>query len=216
VSLIRLKPRPTTRYVSRGRTVLATNADGQVRPERDVGLFVRETRLLSRYEYRIDDRVLEPSALSNIEQHTSLAYYFVRSPGAPPREPDHGSGLVPLATEETLEVRVFRSVGEGLHEDLHLTNFSRSPSTFKLTLIVEADFADYVESGGARQQHGESSIRWAPDRSTVTFDYRARSERRDADPSTFVCGLVMRVKFRRPTAPPNTQCELSPTRYAAS
>ena len=193
-TLVRLQPRSGTLYASRGRTVLATGLDGQIRPERDVGLFVRETRLLSRCEYRIDDQALVASALSNIEQHTWLGYFFCRTPGAPPREADRGSGRVPLATEETLELRVFRRVGEGLHEDLHLTNFSRFATRFTLGLTIEADFADYIESGGERLQHGHTSFAWDADAKRLTIGYHAASPDHDGRPATFGCGLEIAVR----------------------
>jgi glycogen debranching enzyme len=200
-SLVRLQPRSDTLYVSRGRTVLATGLDGQIRPERDIGLFVRETRLLSRCEYRIDGQPIEPSALSNIEQHTWLGYYFCRAPGTPVREADRGSGMVPLATEETLELRVFRRVGEGLHEDLQLTNFGRLATAFTLGVRVEADFADYIESGGERLQHGRSSAHWNPDERRLSIDYEATAPGRGGDgPASFSCGMELAVREAPGTA----------------
>lgn len=193
--LIRLQPRSATLYASRGRTVLATGLDGQIRPERDVGLFVRETRLLSRVEYRIDDQRLVPSALSNIEQHTWLGYFFCRTPGAPTRAVDRGSGMVPLATEETLELRVFRRVGEGLHEDLHLTNFSRFATHFTLGLAIDADFADYIESGGERLQQGRSSVAWDAEAKRLAITYDATAPDHDgSEPATFSCGVEIAVR----------------------
>ena len=197
----RLKPRSTALYLSRGRTVLATSVDGQVRPERDVGLFVNETRLVSCYQYFVDNDPLQVSALSNIDQHTWLGYYFVRVPGAPPREPDHGSGMVALATEETLELRVFRRVGEGLHEDLQLTNFSRHPTQFTLRLSIEGDFADYVESGSDRRQPGRITTRWAEDPMALTIGYTATSPGHDGEPpARFESCLRLEVN-RAPVGP---------------
>ncbi len=192
MALVRLQPRPTALYVSRGRTVLATSLDGQIRPEQDIGLFVRETRLLSRYEYRLDGQPFEVSALSNVEQHTWLGYYFIRSPGATPRDADAGSGMVPLATEETLELRVQRRVGEGLHEDLLLTNFGESEARFTLALLIEGDFVDYVESAGNRRQHGRSEIAWDADKRSLMLRYEASSSSRDAI-ERFSCRLDVRV-----------------------
>ena len=47
--LVRLRPRADTLYVSQGRTVLATERDGFIADGAEHGLFVYETRLLSRY-----------------------------------------------------------------------------------------------------------------------------------------------------------------------
>src|SRR5690349_24041633 len=55
--LSRLRFRPDTLYLSRGRTVFATNRDGFVDNGPGHGLFVHETRLLSRYVLRVDGRL---------------------------------------------------------------------------------------------------------------------------------------------------------------
>jgi glycogen debranching enzyme len=157
---------------------------------------------MSRCEYFVDDKPLEVSALSNIDQHTWLGYYFRRVPGAPPREADTGSGQVPLATEETLELRVYRRVGEGLHEDLHLTNFSRHATHFTLKVSIEADFADYVETGGNRQQRGHISTRWETTPPSLTLHYSATSQAHDAEsPASF--GSCLRLNINRSPVSPS-------------
>src|SRR5688572_29661529 len=157
--LVRLRARPNTLYLSQGRTVLATDRDGLVAPETHQGLFVHETRLLSRLRYLIDGRLPEPVALSNVEQHSWLGYYIHLVPGAR-EELDTGSGQVPSSTRDTLELRVFRRVGEGLHEDVDLTNYSGAPTRFELTIEIASDFADVVEAGRERKQKGRTKTRW--------------------------------------------------------
>src|SRR5437773_10662620 len=80
--LVRLRPRPETLYVSQNRTVLATRRDGFMNAEPEHGFFVQGTRLLSRYEYRLNGKPWSPSSLSNVEQHTWLGYYVTPPPGA--------------------------------------------------------------------------------------------------------------------------------------
>ena len=48
-SLVHLRARPDTLYASHSRTVLATRTDGFVDGEPEKGLFVLQTRMLSRY-----------------------------------------------------------------------------------------------------------------------------------------------------------------------
>ena len=153
--------------------MLATGLDGQVRPSPNLGLFVRETRLLSRYQYSVDGSPFEVGAQSAIEQHTWLGHYIVRAPSAAVAELDRGSGMVPSSTEETLELRVFRRVGEGLHEDLHFTNYSRTPSRFTFEIALEADFADYVERWGERRQQGAITEKWDAGSRLLTLAYEA-------------------------------------------
>ena len=140
------------------------------------GLFVHQTRLLSRYRWLIDGAAPLTAALSNVEQHSSLGYYI-----CPPRTVVAGDGDDAEAVdpnEHTVELRVSRYVGGGVHEDVDVTNYSGWPVSLRLTLEVDADFAGpgelYGESGAAR---GRLDRRWSAaaqgDRWTLTFEYRA-------------------------------------------
>src|SRR5438105_3639342 len=75
-NLARLRVRPETLYVSQGRTVLATGRDGFILPNSAHGLFIYETRLLSRYQYRLNNKAPKPVALSNVSQESWLGYYL--------------------------------------------------------------------------------------------------------------------------------------------
>ena len=55
-SLAKIKPRPSTIYCSQGRAVLATDLDGLIGDFPRHGLFVRETRVLSRYRYFVEGK----------------------------------------------------------------------------------------------------------------------------------------------------------------
>jgi glycogen debranching enzyme len=178
-SLIRLHPRPDTPYVSQGYTSLAADRDGCISGGPEHGLFVHETRLLSRYRWSIDGASPEPVALSNVAQHTWMGYYIAPAPGGGKREPDRGSGQVPDAAEWTLELRLSRYVGDGLHEDVDLTNFTQRSIGFTLELEAEADYADQAETRDERQQRGTLTRRWrqAGDGAwELIFDYRAEHE----------------------------------------
>jgi len=63
-SLTRLLPRFNTRYVSQSRTVLAVGLDGFADEGTEHGLFVHETRLLSRYRWLIAGQRPRPVVLS--------------------------------------------------------------------------------------------------------------------------------------------------------
>ena len=93
-SLSRLLPRFSTRYVSQSRTVLAAGLDGFVDEGGEHGLFVHQTRLLSRYRWLIDGQPPRPVVLSNVEQHSWLGYYIALPPGVDPGPADTGSGQI--------------------------------------------------------------------------------------------------------------------------
>lgn len=124
--LVRLRTRAETLYVSQNRTVLATRRDGFINAEPDHGFFVRSTRLLSRYEYRLNGEPLLPNGLSNIEQHTWLGYYVAAAPDAIDNYGTQGPGGA--TAQQTIEVRLSRFVSDGLHEDVDVTNFTQQPA----------------------------------------------------------------------------------------
>src|SRR5260370_14050589 len=121
--LIRLRPRGDALYISQSSTVFTTGVDGFVAERAEQGLFVHQTRLLSRYRYLIDNKPPRPVALSNVEQHSWLGYYMALPPGIK-EERDPGSGHGEVITEQTLELRLPPYVADALHANLRIPTFS--------------------------------------------------------------------------------------------
>src|SRR5438874_10512324 len=144
--LVHLRGRPDTLYVRQGRVGLVTRTDGFFDREPEKGFFVLQTRMLSRYGWKIDGAPPSLVALSNVDQHSWLGYYILLAPGFEDIR-DPGSGNLTQATQQALELRLSRYVGEGMHEDVDLTNYTLRPVAFHLTLEVDADFADLHETG---------------------------------------------------------------------
>ena len=196
-SLVRLRPRDNTLYSSQGRTVIATGRDGFIRGGADHGLIVHQTRLLSLHRYLINGDEPRPVALSNVEQHTWLGYYIALPPGAG-EERDYGSGQMEAVSQQTIELRLSRYVGDGLHEDVDLTNFTRRRTAFTLTLEADADFADIDETKGERRQEGELSREWRGDDRghELHFDYKAEhafSNQEGVGTKHLHRGLIIRI-----------------------
>jgi glycogen debranching enzyme len=195
--LARIDPQPGTDYCSQGRVVLATNLGGTIEGHPRHGLFAAETRMLSRYRYLIEGAPPGVVVASNVEQHSWLGYYI-----SPPPElhwkPDTGSGDVQPASEQTIELKVSRTVGLGVHEDLDLTNFTQSRTRFVLQIELEADFADQAETS-ERQQRGRLAQRWRrPSRGAgeLQFDYCAEhhySHQGNRGTARIHRGLIVRV-----------------------
>jgi glycogen debranching enzyme len=166
-TLIVLRPRGDHHSISRGRTVLTTALDGSVLPDGDQGLWIYQTRVLSRYRWLVGGRPPTLSALSAVEQHRDLAYYIV----APPECGENG-GCDPA--QQAIELRIARAVGEGMREQVALVNHTQVRSSIQLELEVASDFADPAEVDGPRQQKGALCIAWNPGRQAglLTFDYR--------------------------------------------
>ncbi|MBV9086255.1 MAG: amylo-alpha-1,6-glucosidase, partial [Acidobacteriaceae bacterium] len=173
--LVRLHPREDSFEVSQGRTVLSTNLNGFIVPGTAAGLFVHQTRMLSCYRWLIDGKEPLAVALSNVEQHSWMGYY-IQLPHVDELQ-DRGSGEMIGASERSLELRISRFVGDGLHEDVDLTNYTQQPVEFELQLEIDADFADQEETVRPREQFGELTRRWqlGDDKQwEMVFDYVAQ------------------------------------------
>jgi glycogen debranching enzyme len=158
-SLIRIRPRDDTAYVSQNETVFASDRDGFLRGGFEHGLFFRQTRLLSHYGYLINGQKPLPVSSSNVHQHTWLGYYIA----APEDIDDYFYGTIGPGgkiAQQTLELRLSRSVADGVHEDIDLTNFTQREQHVQLQLEIDGDFADVEETRKKRQQKGTLQRTW--------------------------------------------------------
>src|SRR5436190_2897071 len=130
--------------------------------------------MLSRYRYLICGKPPRPVAISNVEQHSWLGYYAILAPG-PTKRADSGSGEMEEISEQTIEMRVSRTVGLGVHEDIDFTNFTQAQCSLQFEIDLDADFADQAETRRQRQK-GTLTRRWRKvnrKRSELNFEYRA-------------------------------------------
>ena len=197
-SLAKVEPRPKTIYCSQGRVVLATDLDGLIGDYPRHGLFAYETRMLSRYRYLVNEREPRRVVVSNVEQHSWLGYYITSPPGLQWKK-DTGSGEMEAQSEETIELKVSRTVGLGVHEDIEFTNFTLAPTHFVFEIELEADFADQAETY-QRKQRGRLRRYWRPvsaRRAELTYDYRAThrySHQGNSGVARMHRGLIVRIE----------------------
>lgn len=158
--LMRLHPREGSDEISQGRSVLVTDRHGFIQPDTSHGLFVHQTRMLSRYHWLLDGDEPLAVALSNVEQHSWLGYYIQAPKNLDAKNRDRDSQAMAAAAEHSIELRLSRSVTYGLHEDVDLTNFTMKPVEIKLQLEIDADFADQQETVDERKQFGELAKSW--------------------------------------------------------
>jgi glycogen debranching enzyme len=167
------------------------------------GLFVDETRLVSHYRYRIESVDPIPNVLSNVAQHSWLGYYVAVAPFVDVGERDRGSGQVPPESQQTLELRVSRFAGEGIHEDLDLTNFARQPTRFRFTVQVEADFADLAETNGPHEGRGTvTEPDWKGDRLRFACAAENRFEH-DGESGTARIERAVTIAISNASSPPS-------------
>lgn len=172
-TLIELKPRPLTRSISRGRTVLATDERGFISGDDDQGVWCFETRMLSVYRWFVNGK--PPIAVCNsaVEQHRWTGYYIA----APTNCKDTETHDCDPA-QHTIELQLTRVAGDGFWEKVALTNHTQIPTTVTLHLEIHADFADPAEvAGGKRRQRGTLTRSWRKSGESawaLEFDYRVR------------------------------------------
>jgi glycogen debranching enzyme len=188
LGLIHLHPRPRKHIISQNYSALITAHDGFIYKGSSDGWYVHQTRLLSRYRYLLNGEPPHPVALSACGQHSWLGYYIA----PPPSSEEDGllwriEGLVTgkgqkketkEIAQHALELRLSRFVGNGMHEDIDLTNYTGSRVEFTLQLELDADFIDQREAKKRRQVTGTLTRQWSEDKRELAFDYQAEHKYR--------------------------------------
>lgn len=117
-----------------GSSFCVCESNGDITPGTSQGVFVRDTRVLSRWSLVLDGAAIQPLAVMSTEP------YFATFVGrARPRPGVH---------ESTLLVRRERFVGEGMRENIALENLGTEPAAVRLDLMLDADFADLFQVKG--------------------------------------------------------------------
>ncbi|MFE4545476.1 glycogen debranching N-terminal domain-containing protein [Arthrobacter sp. NPDC056727] len=128
-----------------GSSFCISAPNGDIQPALPHGLFVQDTRLLSRWELSVNDQQLEPLTAEQKEPYRAL---FV---GRVTRTDGYA--------DSPLVVKRLREVGAGLTEQITLRNYSRHAVECSVSLRIEADFADLFEVKEARVRRNWESIR---------------------------------------------------------
>jgi glycogen debranching enzyme len=198
-SLVRLRPRNHLHYISHSRIVWATNRVGVAEGAPEEGLFFSDTRLLSHYKYFVNGIPPDPVALSAIDQQTWMGYYIFFAPGHPEGIPDSGSGMIPKASEQTVEMRVLRKVLGKVTEQIEFTNHTQVSTHFTFEIELESDFADLSETKQVRKQKGKTSKKFlSGEHFTYDVEYRASHKGRSIQRGFRLSGdFPTRTTFRK-------------------
>jgi glycogen debranching enzyme len=139
-------------------TFTISGQGGDIVPGAAQGLFVRDTRILSRFELRVNGS--RPEALGAVSEDPFSATFVAQ--------------VHPSAGHADSTLMVFRSryVGQGMREDLVVRNFGDEPTFCLIELFVDSDFADLfaVKEGRATDPDGEISVAVLED--CLEFSYR--------------------------------------------
>ncbi len=121
------------------------------------GLFVRDTRILSRFELLVNGSTTEP--LAAVTDNPFSATFVSRCLPATGR------------ADSTLMVFRSRYVGQGMREDLRIRNFGHEPALCTVEVFIGCDFADLfaVKEGrvGSQPATGELSTTVTPTREAL-------------------------------------------------
>jgi glycogen debranching enzyme len=134
-----------------GSSFCISSANGDIYPEYPHGLFVEDTRILSRWNLTVNGAPLEPLAAKAREPYRGL---FV---GRVPRSDAYADS--PLIIERVREVE------DGVLEQITVRNYSPVAAECLVALQVKADFADLFEVKEARIQRRWEESREASENS---------------------------------------------------
>ena len=168
--------------INAGQIVLITALDGQIAWPSERGLYYRDTRLLSAYAIYANGS--EWSLVSSGPVTHFSARVFLLNQAFPSE-----SGDVPA---RTLGLALSRTVDQGLHESIKVTNYGRAEVCFNLEVAVRCDFADLFEVRQGRiVRRGRIATVWSDEERALTTRYQN---------GAFCRGLRMRAESAQPVS----------------
>ena len=157
-----IKVGPPQLAIHHGQTVLVCEPNGEIAPPTDKGLYFYDTRLISSWRIYANGT---PWDLLN----SGAITYFAHRVYLANQEIVTESGEIP---PHTLGLVLSRSIGDGLHEDVAVTNHGRKPVRFNLEIAIRGDFADVFEVKSKRIiRRGRINTDWFPMSSQLTMTY---------------------------------------------
>jgi glycogen debranching enzyme/putative sterol carrier protein len=165
-----------------GNTFVVSDERGDIdgSPVEAHGLFDRDTRYLSRWVLTLDGQRL---ATLSVDRTRYYAAQFFLAPG-----------VASTYVNAKVAVRRERTVLDGFHEVVTVTNHDAAPTTLELALAAEADFADLFEvKDAALEKPGSAYRRAESDRLVLGYErgtYRRETwVRASGDPAYDDTGL---------------------------
>jgi glycogen debranching enzyme len=142
-----------------GSTFVVSDLRGDigVRDDGMSGLFYRDMRHLSRWQIRLNGRELDILSADTLD-YDEAVFFLIEPTGTIYRNP-------------TLSVVRHRHIGDGLQEQLEVTNHGTRPMQLELSLLFGADFADIFEIKDKLSKTGEFSRRVDIDRVTLMYQH---------------------------------------------
>jgi glycogen debranching enzyme len=153
---------PSSITINRDDRFIVCQPDGRILGGPDDGFFTRDTRFISSWDLRINGR--RPVLLNSAPiQYFSARFEYTNESFLDP------TGVV---DRQALGIRVDRTVGGGVHEDLDITNYARRPVRLTIEVAIESDFADIFDvRSDALVRRGVVNTRWFRSRRELRTTY---------------------------------------------
>ncbi len=153
---------PPRLAINQGYGVLITDPDGQISWPTDKGFYHSDTRVVSAWRVYADGETWELLNGGNIAHYANRVFLTNR-------ELHTEVGKV---AARTLGLRIGRSIGGGVHEDLDVFNHGMAKVQFNLEIAIRSDFADIFEvKSGDIVRRGRITTAWSQSRSRLTTSY---------------------------------------------
>jgi glycogen debranching enzyme len=160
---------PPVLTINQGGTFMVTDLDGQIVTESEQGVFAGDTRFLTYFAIAANG---EPWVrLTSSATDYYAARIVLTNPAIATEAEEIPAG--------TLALTISRTVGEGIHEDLDVTNYGLAPVRFNLEVTLRSDFADLFEVKAHKfVRRGRIVTTWDDERCALRTTYTNRDFRR--------------------------------------
>jgi glycogen debranching enzyme len=149
--------------IHHGQTVLISESSGEIDWPSEKGLYFLDTRIISSWRIYANG---EPWELLN---GGAISYYASRIYLTNRRIPTADGAIPP----RTVGLVISRLIGDGIHEDLDVTNNSMLPVRFQLEIALRCDFADIFEVKSDNiVRRGRITTEWSQSKQELRTSYR--------------------------------------------
>ncbi len=156
--------------INRDSIYLVTDRAGEVHAHAELGLFCRDTRFISHYEFLINGKKWLPVQAIPLNAYANRIYF------TSPALESHDEEPFP---PDALGFQVERIIEDGLRERLVLYNYTRRARRVRLRIRIDSDFCDLFDLRAHRYiSRGARDSYWDSDRHELTICYRNRDFQR--------------------------------------
>lgn len=150
---VQVKVGPPTITINQGSTFMVTDQRGEMDGDSEQGVFAGDTRFVSFYQVYVDGYPWELLSSSAVSYYAARLYFT--NPSVTTEQGDIG--------HQACGLTLTRTVGDGIHEDIDVTNHSLGRVEFKLEIALRSDFADLFEVKSHRfVRRGRIATDWNP------------------------------------------------------